>query len=75
MTTETFQITNPIRVFGFGEDGTARFFVLPSQAVINVVDVCAFSGRVQIAYDQRFYVTFERNLISRLRRGRDLTNL
>jgi hypothetical protein len=72
MTRETFQITEPFRVFGFGADGTARFFDLPSNAIIDVVDECAVSGRVQILYDHQLYVTFTRNLISHLKRERDL---
>ena len=72
MTRETFQITESFRVFGFGADGTARFFNLPSDAIIDVVDECAVSGRVQILYDHQLYVTFKRNLISHLKRERDL---
>jgi hypothetical protein len=72
MTGETFQITESFRVFGFGADGTARFFDLHSDAVIDVVEECAVSGRVQILYDHQLYVTFKRNLISHLKRERDL---
>ncbi len=72
MTAETFQITEPFRVFGFGADGTARFFALPAEAIISIVAECAVSGRVQILYDHELYVTFKRNLMSHLKRARDL---
>jgi hypothetical protein len=72
MTTETFQIAESFRVFGLGADGTARFFDLPSEATITVVDECAVSGRVQILYDHELYITFKRNLISHLKRERHL---
>ena len=72
MTAETFRIGQSLRVFGFGADGTARFFSLPSQAIITVVAESAASGCVQILYDHELYVTFKRNLMSHLKRERDL---
>jgi hypothetical protein len=72
MTVETFRITQPFRVFGFGADGVARFFSLPSEAVIAVVAESVISGCVQILYEHQLYVTFKRNLISHLKRERDL---
>jgi hypothetical protein len=72
MTAETFRITQSLRVFGFGADGTARFFSLPSEAIITVVAESAVSGCVQILYDHELYVTYKRNLILHLKRKRDL---
>jgi hypothetical protein len=72
MTAEIFQITESFRVFGLGADGTARFFDLPSKATITIVAECAVSGRVQILYDHELYITFKRNLMSHLKRERDL---
>ncbi len=72
MTPETFQIAESFRVFGLGADGTARFFALPPKAIITIVAECAVSGRVQILYDHELYVTFKRNLMSHLKRERDL---
>jgi len=72
MTAETFQITQSFRVFGLGADGTARFFDLPSEAIITIVAECAVTGRVQILYNHELYVTFRRNLMSHLKRERDL---
>ena len=72
MTPGTFRIGQSLRVFGFGADGTARFFSLPSQAIITVVAESAASGCVQILYDHELYVTFKRNLMLHLERERDL---
>lgn len=72
MTAETFRIGPSFRVFGFGADGTARFFSLPSDAVITIVAESAVSGCVQILYDHELYVTFKRNLMLHLKRERDL---
>ena len=72
MTAETFRITQSLRVFGFGADGTARFFSLPSEAIITIVAESAVSGCVQILYDHELYVTYKRNLILHLKRERDL---
>jgi hypothetical protein len=69
---ETFRITQSFRVFGFGTDGTARFFSLPPEAIITVVAESAVSGCVQILYDHQLYATFERNLMLHLKRERDL---
>ena len=68
MTPETFRILESFRVFGFGADGTARFFALPSEGIITIVAECAVSGRVQILYNHELYVTFKRNLMLRLKR-------
>lgn len=73
MTAETFQITQSFKVFGLGADGTARFYDLPSEAIITIVGECVVTGRVQILYDHELYVTFKRNLMSHLKRERDLT--
>lgn len=75
MTTETFRIGQSLRVFGFGADGTARFFSLPSQAIITVVAESAASGCVQILYDHELYVTFKQNLMLHLERERDLAGI
>jgi hypothetical protein len=72
MTAETFRIAQSLRVFGFGADGTVRFFSLPSEAIITVVAESPVSGCVQILYDRELYVTFERNLMLHLKRERDL---
>ena len=72
MTREIFQITESFRVFGLDADGTARFFALPSGAIITVVAECAVTGRVQILYDHELYVTFKRSLMLHLKRERDL---
>lgn len=72
MTAETFQIRQSLRVFGFGADGTARFFSLPSEAIITVVAESTLSGCVQILCDHELYVTFKRNLMLHLKRERDL---
>jgi hypothetical protein len=72
MTAETFRIRQSLRVFGFGADGTARFFSLPSEAIITVVAESAVSGCIQILYDHELYVTFKRNLMLHLQRQRDL---
>ena len=72
MTGETFRITQSLRVFGSGADGTARFFSLPSESTITVVAESAVSGCVQILYDHELYVTFKRNLMLHLKRERDL---
>jgi hypothetical protein len=72
MTAETFRITQSLRVFGLGADGTARFFSLPAEAILTVVAESAVSGCVQILYDHQLYVTFNRNLMLHLRRERDL---
>jgi hypothetical protein len=73
MTAETFGIRQSFRVFGFGADGTARFFSLPSEAIITIVAESAVSGCVQILYDHELYITFKRNLMLHLKRERDLT--
>jgi len=73
MTAGTFQIMQPCKVFGFGSDGTARFFSLPSEAIITVVAESAVSGCVQILYDHELYITFKRSLMLHLNRERDLT--
>jgi hypothetical protein len=72
MTAETFQITKPCRVFSFGADGTARFFSLPSEAVITIVAESVVSGCLQILYDHQLYITFKQNLMLHLKRERDL---
>jgi hypothetical protein len=72
MMPETFRITQSLKVFGFGADGTARFFSLPSEAIITIVAECTVSGCVQILYDHELYTTFKRNLMLRLKRERDL---
>lgn len=72
MTAETFRITQSLRVFGFGADGTARFFSLPPEASITIVAESTVSGCVQILYDHELYVTFHRNLMLHLKRERDL---
>jgi hypothetical protein len=73
MTAETFQITQSFKVFGIGADGTARFFALPSEAIITVVAESAVSGCVQMLYDHELYITFKRSLMLHLKRERDLT--
>ena len=55
-------IDSQVRVFGFGADGTARFFSLPSEEIITVVAESAVSSCVQILYDHELYVTYKRNL-------------
>jgi hypothetical protein len=72
MTGETFRIAQSFRGFGFGADGTARFFSLPSESIITVVAESGVSGCVQILYDHELYVTFKRNLMLHLKRERDL---
>ena len=72
MRAETFQVTESFKVFRFGADGTARFFSLPSDAIITIVAESAVTGRVQILYDHELYVTFKRNLMWRLKRQREL---
>jgi hypothetical protein len=72
MTAETFRITQSLRVFGFGADGTVRFFSLPSEAILTVVAESAVSGCVQILCDHQLYVTFKRDLMLHLRREREL---
>lgn len=72
MVAETFQVTEPFKVFRSGADGTTRFFLLPAEAIITVVAESVVSGRVQILYQQELYVTFQRNLILHLKRQREL---
>jgi hypothetical protein len=72
MRAETFRVTEPFKVFSFGADGTARFFLLPSDAIITAVAESAVSGRVQILYNHELYVTFRRNLMWHLKRQREL---
>ena len=72
MTAETFRIGQSFRVFGLGPDGTARFYLLPSEAIITIVAESAISGCVQILYDHELYVTFKRDLMLHLKRERDL---
>jgi hypothetical protein len=71
MTAETFRITQSLNVFGFGTDGIARFFSLPSESIITVVGESAASGCVQILYEGGLYVTFKRKLMLHLKRERD----
>ena len=75
MIAETFQVKESFKVFSFGPDRTARFFLLPSEAIITVVAESAISGRVQIVYDHELYVTFRRNLMLHLKRQKDLDNI
>jgi hypothetical protein len=72
MTPETFRISQSFKVVGFGADGTAGFFSLPSESIITVVAESAVSGCVQILYEGELYVTFRRNLMLHLKRERDL---
>jgi hypothetical protein len=72
MTSDTFRTAESFRVFGFGADGIARFFSLPSEAIITVVAESAVSGCVQILYDHELYMTFKRDLMLHLKRERDL---
>jgi hypothetical protein len=72
MRAETFRVTEPFKVFRFGADGTARFFLLPSEAIITIVAESAVAGRVQLLYDHELYVTFRRNLLLHLKRQREL---
>lgn len=75
MTTETFRITRPLRVFGFSADGTAHFFLLPSESTITIVAESAVSGCVQLLCGHELYVTFKRNLMLHLKRERDLAGI
>jgi hypothetical protein len=72
MTAESFRVTESFKVFSFSADGTARFFLLPSEAIITVVAESAVAGRVQILYNHELYATFKRNLMLHLKRQNEL---
>ena len=75
MRAETFRVTESFKVFSFGADGTARFFLLPSEAIIAIVAESTVAGSVQILYDHKLYATFKRNLMLHLKRQNELDNI